>query len=438
MGEELDRNSADQSDRLVSAAPYGLLLLLTVVNALNFVDRNLLASFANYLKPELNLTDTQFGLLTGIVFLLFYAVAGLFMGMLADLSNRPKLIAGAIAVWSLLTAASGAARGFVSLAIPRALIGIGESALTPSAMSLLADRFSRARMGLVAAIYYTGVPIGAGAGLLLAGYLGPVIGWRNCFYAVGALGLILSLLMLAVHEPRKVPVRQPGTGLGFAAQIAQLIVALRRSKALVATMCGGVALHIAVGAAQFDQLWFVVERGFEKGEIARLSGLVTVFAGIAGNLFGGMLGDWWQRHMKTGRPMMLFWMMLAILPLSIAYRLAEPGTLIFNIGLGIGVFQLAAFYGPTFSTVQELASQESRATVTGFYILCLNCIGMGVGVTGAGWAIDHFRQAGFAEPYTASVLVGVALSTLALPAFFLAGRWSKADRAKIDAQEAAA
>jgi MFS family permease len=437
MGEEMARNSDVETDRLVSAAPYGLLLLLTLTNALNFVDRNLLASFANYLKPELNLTDTQFGLLTGIVFLLFYAVAGLFMGMLADLSNRPKLIAGAIAVWSLLTAASGAARGFVSLAIPRALIGIGESALTPSAMSLLADRFSRARMGLVAAIYYTGVPIGAGAGLLLAGYLGPVIGWRNCFYAVGALGLILSLLMLSVHEPRKAPVRQPGAGLGFGAQIAQLIVALRRSKALVATMCGGVALHIAVGAAQFDQLWFVVERGFEKGEIARLSGVVTVVAGIAGNLFGGMLGDWWQRHMKTGRPMMLFWMMLAILPLSIAYRLAEPGTLIFNIGLGIGVFQLAAFYGPTFSTVQELASQESRATVTGFYILCLNCIGMGVGVTGAGWAIDHFRQAGLAEPYTASVLVGVGLSALALPAFFLAGLWSKKDRAKIDALEAA-
>ena len=65
MGEEMARNSDVQADRLVSAAPYGLLLLLTVVNALNFVDRNLLASFANYLKPELNLTDTQFGLLTG-------------------------------------------------------------------------------------------------------------------------------------------------------------------------------------------------------------------------------------------------------------------------------------------------------------------------------------------------------------------------------------
>ena len=73
-----------------AALPVGLLALLTVTNALNFVDRNLLASFANFLKPELNLTDTQFGLLTGLVFLVFYAVAGLFMGMLADLSHRPR------------------------------------------------------------------------------------------------------------------------------------------------------------------------------------------------------------------------------------------------------------------------------------------------------------------------------------------------------------
>ena len=162
-----------------SHLPVGLLLLLTATNALNFVDRNLLASFANFLKPDLHLTDTQFGLLTGLVFLVFYAVAGLFMGAIADLSHRPRLVAGAIAVWSLLTALSGAARGFVSLALPRAFIGIGESALSPAAISLLADRVSRARMGLATAIYYMGVPLGTGIGLLVAGSLGPALAWRN-------------------------------------------------------------------------------------------------------------------------------------------------------------------------------------------------------------------------------------------------------------------
>lgn len=108
----------NSEDKTSAALPVGLLILLTATNALNFVDRNLLSSFANFLKPELHLTDTQFGLLTGLVFLIFYAVAGLFMGMLADLTHRPRLVAAAIAMWSLLTAVSGAAKGFVSLALP--------------------------------------------------------------------------------------------------------------------------------------------------------------------------------------------------------------------------------------------------------------------------------------------------------------------------------
>ena len=160
---------------------------------------------------------------------------------------------------------------------------------------------------------------------------------------------------------------------------------------------------------------------------------MTIIGGLAGNLFGGFIGDWWQRRMNSGRPMMLALLMLAILPLSIAYRLSTPGTPIFYLGMGIGVFQLAAFYGPTFSTVQDLAPPNARATVTAFYILCLNVIGLGIGNTGAGWAIDHFRAAGVAQPYTASVLVFIGISTLAIPSFFLAGRWSKRDRAAIDA-----
>jgi len=414
----------------VRAGGMGILLLLTAINVLNFVDRQLLPSFANFIKPDLGLTDTQYGLLTGLFFLIFYAVAGLFMGALADLTHRPRLIAGAIALWSLLTAASGAARNFVALAIPRALVGVGESALTPTAMSLLADRFSPARLGFAAGFYYMGVPIGAGASLLVAGYLGPALGWRNCFYLLGAGGLTLALMMLFVRDPRpKRPAHEKAPGFG--AQLRALHGALMRSPALVATMCGGVALHFAVGAAAFDQLWYVQERGFERAEIAQLTGFLTVIGGVAGNLFGGFIGDWWQAKMKSGRPMLLFWMMLALTPLGLVYRLISPDSPIFYIGIAVGVFQLAAFYGPTFSTVQELAPPGARATVTAFYILCLNVIGLGIGITGSGFLVDQLRAAGNAAPYTWSLFAFTLASSLTIPAFFLAGLWSKRDRAKL-------
>ena len=71
----------------------GFLLFLTLLNVMNFIDRGLLGSFANFIVPDLGLTNTQFGLLTGLVFLFFYSTMGLFMGTLADRTNRVRLIA---------------------------------------------------------------------------------------------------------------------------------------------------------------------------------------------------------------------------------------------------------------------------------------------------------------------------------------------------------
>lgn len=423
---------ADTIERAPAAArgAFGLLLLLTLINVLNFVDRQLLPSFANFIVPDLALTDTQFGLLTGLFFIIFYAVAGLFMGALADLTHRPRLIAGAIALWSLLTAASGAARNFVSLAIPRALVGVGESALTPTAMSLLADKFKPSQLSFAAGFYYMGVPIGAGISLLVAGYLGPAIGWRNCFYILGLGGLVLAVVMLFVRDPRVRPAKhEKGPGIGVLT--AQLFGALARSPSLAATMIGGVALHFAIGAAAFDQLWYVQERGFERAQIAQLTGFLTVIGGIAGNLFGGFIGDWWQNKMKSGRPMLLFWMMLFSTPVLLAYRLVDPSSPIFYAGIVVGIFQLAAFYGPTFATVQELAPPSARGTVTAFYILTLNVIGVGVGITGSGIVVDMLRSSGIEQPYTWGLFIFTALSTIAIPAFFLAGLWFKRDKARL-------
>ena len=416
-----------------SASPWGLLALLTVINVLNFVDRQLLPSFANFIKPELGLSDTQFGLLTGLFFIIFYAVAGLFMGVLADRTHRGRLIALAIALWSLLTAASGAAKGFVSMALPRALIGVGESALTPAAASLVADRFKPSQLGLAMALYYLGVPIGAGASLLVAGYLGPTIGWRNCFYLLGGIGLVLAALMWLVRDDRVVKAQTHSHGPGWRGHLRVVGAALRQSPALCMIIAGGVALHIAVGAAAFDQLWFVQERGYERAEIAKLTGFMTVVAGVAGSLFGGFAGDWWYRTRKSGRAMLLFWMFLALAPLTLAFRIVPADSVWFVPGIGAGIFLLCAFYGPSVSTIQELSPPSSRATVVAFNILCVNAAGLGIGITATGALIDVFRSAGDPQPYSSAALTMSLVSMLALPAFYLAGHWFHRDKARVDA-----
>jgi MFS family permease len=430
--------STSSPERNVGAGDYGLLAFLTVLNVMNFVDRQLLASFANDIVPELGLTNTQFGLLTGFAFIVFYAAMGLFAGALADRVHRPRLVAGALTLWSVLTAASGAARGFASLLMPRMFIGIGESVLTPASMSMLSDRFPAARMGFVSGFYYMGVPIGVALSLLIKGYVGPAIGWRNCFYLLGGVGVVLAVAMLFVKEKRATSLANQAAPSPAQTErpdaktiVTTLFRALRSSPSLSFTIAGGVAFHFILGASAFDQLWFVEERGFDKDRIAQITGWVGMGGGIAGNLFGGYAGDWWQRNTSSGRPMFLFWIGLAFTPIGLLYRLVDPGSILFFVCVGAGYFQLGTFYGPTFATVQELAPPQIRGTVVGFYILMLNFVGLGIGITGGGILIDHLTAIGVAEPFTKTLLIFTMLSSLAVPCFWIAGRRFFADRDRL-------
>lgn len=421
----------------VEARHYAFLTFLTLLNVMNFVDRQLLSSFSNFIVPDLGLTNTQYGLLTGLVFIFFYAFMGLFMGALGDMVHRPRLVAAGLLLWSILTAASGAAKGFASLALPRMFIGVGESVLTPTSMSMLSDRFPASKLGFASGFYYMGVPVGVGVSLLVAGYLGPAIGWRNCFYALGALGVVLAIAMAFVKEtPRRHHVEAEKAGTDVPKQsvgeIAKtLFGTLRQSPALCYTMAGGVAVHFVLGAAAFDQLWYVQERGFDRAHIAQMSGWIGVAGGVLGNMAGGFGSDWWQENRKTGRTMFLFWALLILMPFGLVYRLADPDSIIFWVGIFMGFFQLGIFYGPTFSTIQELAPPQVRSTAVAFYLLTLNFIGLGIGITASGYIIDRMMEAGTSEPYT-RVLVGFTiLSALAIPLFWLAGKNFHRDRDKM-------
>jgi MFS family permease len=425
-----------QTTPVVTSSSYGFLGFLTLLNVMNFVDRQLLASFSNFIVPDLGLSNTQFGLLTGLIFLTFYSVAGLFMGTLADRVHRTRFIAVGVGLWSLLTAVSGMAKGFLSLAAPRMLIGVGESILTPTSMSLLADRFPSHRLGFASGFYYMGVPIGVGVSLLIVGYMGPAIGWRNCFYSLGAIGLALAIVMYFLKDPkRSIETEQSGPAItrpGFLELLKVLMGALRSSPALVMTIGGGVAFHFILGAATFDQLWYVQERGFDKAEIAMITGWIGIISGIAGNLFGGLGGDYFLKKTGVGRPMFLFFVMLALAPVNIAYRLVEPDHWVFWLGVATGFFQLGCFYGPTFATVQELVPEEIRATVVAFYILLLNMAGVAIGVSLAGIYIDYLIDINSPEPYTQTLLWFTVISLTAIPLFFFAGRRFEADKARLN------
>ena len=315
---------------------YIFLGFLIILNIMNFVDRQLLASFANFIIPDLGLTNTQFGLLTGFGFLFFYSIMGLFMGFLADRFNRPKLISFGVALWSILTSVSGLAKNFIGLLIPRMFIGVGESILTPTSLSILGDRFPKEQMGFISGAYYLGIPIGAGLSLIIAGYLGPLIGWRMCFYILGGIGVVFALIMFFIKDTPRKNIIETNKKLRFKSVARELIKALKDSPALTLCIYGGVVFHFVLGAAVYDQVWYVKERGFDRAEIAQYTGYIIVVFGILGNLIGCIGSDWFTKKYKLGRPMFLFWFMIFLLPINIAGRLVMPDNIIFWISMAIG------------------------------------------------------------------------------------------------------
>ena len=407
------------------------ILFVTLLNVINFVDRQFISSFAPFLKRDLGLSDTEIGLLTGIVFIFFYTVAGLFVGTLADRYNRTRIIGIGVILWSAFTAISGFAKNFFQLAAPRLFIGIGESTITPTTMSILSDRFNQERLGFAAGFYYLGVPVGVGASLLIAGYIEPIIGWRGCFYLLGFLGLILGFLMLLVKDsPRKnISVRPDSQS--FSEIISLLYKAITTSKSLVFTILAGTLYHVVLGAAQFEVIWAVADKGFNPNTFGQINGWIFVVFGVLGSLFGGIASDWALKNYGLPRTWFLLILTIILMPLAFT-RYLDTDNILFWVGICSSAFSLGCFYGPIFAVIQELVPSSIKGTVVAFNLLCLNMLGIASGSILFGIIADYAVAQGYENPYT-NLLVGFSTLFLLLGPllYYLAGRYYESDRKKL-------
>ena len=419
----------------------GILIFLLVLNILNMVDRTLITSFGTSIIADLNLSDSQFGLLTGPVFVFFYSIMGLFMGALADRVHRPRLIAAGLVLWSVLTALSGLAKNFMQIGMSRLFIGVGESVMAPSAISMIADLYPKAKRGTATGIYYLGVPLGAGGSFIVAGVLGPMIGWRNCFFVLGAVGLILALGLLFLKDPKRGAMEEQGTSAEEASQaglmtgnwrrvVSEVVTTVKSTPALAWTMLGAVFLHLPLGAGQFAIVWLERERGFDVGEISATYGLIYIIFGTAGTFLGGMLSDWYQSRYKGGRVRFLAYLMLCMTPLLISFRFVSPSSSLFYIGMAAGMFSVSSFYGPAFSTVQDLTPVRLRGVMTGLLLVACNLLGLGIGALMTGVLSDVFSANGVFEPLTKALLTADIISAAAPFSFIMASIYLERAKSK--------
>jgi MFS family permease len=359
---------------------------------------------------------------------LFYAVFGLFAGSLADRTHRPRLIAAGLALWSGLTAVTGAATSFVHAALARLCVGVGESLLTPAAMSMLSDTLPQHRRSLGASIYYLGVPLGVGGSFLFAAAFGPLLGWRGTFALLGAVGVLGALAMRWMRDPPRgaldaTDMSPEAQRIGACAESARgRARALRASAVRGRTLAGGAAAVVAQGAAIPDVVWWVRERGYGEAQSQRIIGVLFLVGGIVGSLAGGFGAEWFRKRFAGGRLLFLACAYAAILPLALIYRFVEPGTPVFYALAFVFNASFMISYGATFPTVQETVPIKLRGASVAMLILCNNLIGQALGAACAGYLADVLTARGVAEPLSWAIFLALLPALLTVPAFYWASR----------------
>lgn len=412
---------------IISLRPWLLLAVLTLLNILNYTDRFLLTAFAPAIIRDLQLTTFQFTLLAGLIFMLSFTVFGLLAGALSDRLHRPRLIALGVSAWSALTAATGFAGNFLQLAAARVLIGVGESVLSPTALSMLSDSVPRQRRALASGIFTLGIPVGVGMAFLYASTFGPVLGWRGSFIAVGLAGLGLAALVALLRDPVRGqldnrPQSNSGSGRTLRQALAELLSLLRTSPALGFTLLGGAAMNFVSGSSVLDVVWWVRELGFNENKAQAQIGLIFLLGGTTGALLGGFGADWCYRRFAAGRFKFLVGAQLVTATAAVGYRLADPATPLFYILAFLNSVNMLVVFGAAVTSAQDLVPVSARGLIIAVMMLCNTLLGYAPGSAAVGYLTDMLMASGVDQPIGQALFLCSLPGLLAIPCFHIAGK----------------
>ncbi|RIJ16351.1 MFS transporter [Henriciella mobilis] len=394
-----------------------VLLSLMLVYTLNFIDRTLISVVAQPIINEFQLNDTQWGLLSGPPFALFYALMGIPIAMWADRANRVIIITLCIIIWSVMTALCGIASGFIWLLIFRVGVAVGEAGCTPPANSLITDYYPpRSRAGALG-IYSMGVTIGGVLaqlfGGLIAGIQGEdfgawlgtiglgglfpgidwstVGGWRIAFVVVGLPGVVIALIiLLTIKEPPRgysdPPSLDSQTKAGFFDAFREF-----GKKPTFWWLSLGAALvaFVGYGLINFQAPFLQRVHGIGVRDAAVLYGAPLAAVAAGGTFLGGFLSE----RLEGRFPRVAAWLpgvgLLVSVPFYIAAFFAPTLSLAFMLWI-VAAIAHYAYLGAQYTVGTAIVSPKSRATTISVLLLIVSLIGNGIGPLFVGAMSDFF------------------------------------------------
>lgn len=410
--------------------------IFALAAVLSYTDRQILALLVAPIQGELHISDTELSILQGAAFAVLYAFIGLPLGRIADQVPRRRLLLFAVVTWSLGTALCGMAQSFAQLFGARLLVGIGEAALAPAAMSLIGDYFAPARRALPTGVFLTGMVIGGGSAIAIGGYLLnaaqhavfaglPVIGgttpWRMVLLILGLSGLVVTALLLTLREPgdRKASGAEIRRRLF---SIGDIVDVLRGQSRILGPLYAAMAVGSIVDYAILSWLPALLSRRFAMtpGEIGASLGGIAVAAGLIGTPLGGWAADWTASRFGGMARLKLC---AAILVCGIVAGpvgiLSSPTLTLASVFVWILISSCAGTIG--IATTLDILPHDSRGIGTATIAFCNTIVGLGLGPTLVALTSDHL--------YGSPASLGTALTTVVAPAvglcfilFFAASR----------------
>ena len=375
-----------------------ILVLLTIVYGFNFIDRQIVGILAPFIQKDLDLTNTELGLLIGFAFAVFYTTFAIPLAWLADRYNRVNILSIALATWSGFTALTGLANNFFQIVIARMGVGIGEAGGSPPSHSIISDMYSKEERAGALGFYSMGIPIGimvayfATAALL--GSSTDDVDWRKIFIFLGLTGIALAVLVrLLIREPKRgamefdeiVEIEQP--------PFFDSLRVLLKIPAWWA-MCFGIAFgsFASYASAAFHTKFLIaLDPTFNFQKLVIILGIINGVAYVGGTFFGAKLADIWAQKDIRAYGWLPAIAILLCLPISIgSYWVSSVEMNLIWSALFL-VFA-GVILGPSFAIAQTLAPIKMRAMSTALFFFILNMIGLGGGPTFAGWLIDVFKE----------------------------------------------
>lgn len=362
----------------------------------SFIDRQIMAFLVGSIKQDLQINDTEMGLLGGLAFSVFFTLMGLPMGRLADTRSRRGVVAVGVLFWSAMTVACSLAKSFWSLFGARMGVGIGEATLAPAAFSLVSDYFPKDKIARALSVYAMGILIGSGLALMLGGavvqavtkmppvdvpVLGTMAAWRLTFVIVGLPGVLIALLVLTIREPRRRNLMRDAQGAVATVGIGEAFRQIKLRRASVLGVAFGMAFQSMCNYAVsfWAPTYFARIHGWSPAPSGMVLGLCNMFAGCAGLFIGGWLCDKWQKKGLREAPLKIG--MIGVICAGIALAVAFS---VHDVALTVAFLVPAFFFlgfpiGSTFASVQWIFPNQVRGFASSFCLLILNLGGMSLG-----------------------------------------------------------